>query len=125
MYVITFRQKTPAFEGSGELHASRFEGKIYIAAGSYAVRKIEIRTEAPVQNRQGRGLAAGKRDPLLLKDVKTEFTISYRSGFPEQISMNKHYLFQGNMVAEQTRLTFTGKQPLSPEVAIRRDYFLD
>jgi hypothetical protein len=124
MYVISFRQRVPTLEGSGEFYGSRFEGKIYIEVGSYYVNKIEGRTAAPQQNRQGRGLAIGSGNSAFYNNVSCEFSISYKDGIPEKIVLNKQYRYQNKGISERTLLTVTGKQQPGQPVAISRDYFV-
>jgi hypothetical protein len=124
-WVIAFLQADPDIAGSGDFHATSFSGKITILKDDYAVIKIEGRAESPKHNRQGKFLAVGASNSDYLSNVSYDFLVTYKGLKPEQIILNKNYIYGGKKVNENSRLTIKQVQVTEIQEIATRDYFAD
>ena len=124
-WVIAFLQADPDIAGSGDFHATSFSGRITILKDDYAVIKIEGRAESPKHNRQGKFLAVGASNSDYLSNVSYDFLVTYKGLKPEQIILNKNYIYGGKKVNENSRLTIKQVQVTEIQEIATRDYFAD
>jgi len=122
-WVISFSQKNPTPAGSGDFHATKFEGKITVTKDDYSVLKISGKVESDKSNRQGKSLAIAKTNSKSLKNVLYNFNVEYAKQKLSKITMEKQYNFEGEKVVENSTLTITKVQETNLTVLDNRDYF--
>jgi hypothetical protein len=124
-WIISFRQKEPTLAGSQDFHATTFEGKITIAKNDYSVKKIEGSAVSEKHNRQGKSLAVGNSNNNFYEDVTYDFEITYAKLVPQEISLNKKYMFNRQKMEESSRLTVEQVQTTNVKEITSRDYFAE
>ena len=123
VWVISFSQNQPTPAGSQDFHATAFEGKITISKSDYSVKKIEGTGLAEKHHRQGKFLAVGSSNSHYFEDVSYRFEITYTKLKPETIILSKEYEYNGDKIAEISRLTVNQVLTTGIKEITSRDYF--
>lgn len=122
-WVISFKQKNPTLEGSGDFYASAFEGKITIRKDNYMIYSITGNVKAPKNNRQDRSLAIAENNSNFLNDVSYDFSVDYRNLLINKIAINKIYIYKGDKYNENTILEVNRSHANNLIIVNKRDYF--
>jgi hypothetical protein len=122
-WVIAFKQTVPTLAGSGDFHATLFEGKITIAKDDYSVKKIEGTIRSDKNSLQGRSVAVGNSSIKTRENVSYDFMVTYSNLKPDVILLNKKYESEGKKVSEQSGLKIKRVQTTGLTTLETRDYF--
>lgn len=122
-WVISFSQKNPTPESSGDFYASEFKGRITVNKEDYSVLKIEGEVKSPKHNRQGKGLAIGAITHDFLENVSYSYEVEYKNLLINKIAVDKSYTFKNDKIRENTVLQVHRAHANNLTVLENRDYF--
>ncbi len=124
-WIISFSQVKPTLAGTGDFHATSFNGRITILKEDYSVTKIEGSAESVKHNRQGKFLAVGVTNDNYYSDVTYNFMVTYANLIPDELVINKKYNYQGRKIEENASLKIKQAQLTEIDEVTERDYFVE
>lgn len=127
-WVIHFSLAEPQLYNTGDAHATRYEGELYINKGNFAITKIVLRGWSDKRSIHGKSIRVSSKSSAYLSELNYELTTTYKNVNGKyclgQIKMTEHFK---NSKGEKTTInsSLTVDQMLPKVQALQhRDYFV-